>query len=120
VQTPRCCVEQDASFDEEGCQEGEAGDCGDDAVEAAYEERLRRCMVQVEVDLPLVALADGVHSSSFAGAASGAGTRVCLWVLDDASERVRIPLPAMSHLMLRQGDAAASARPMSNMHWVLR
>ena len=28
-------------------------------------------MVQVEVDVPLVALADGVHSSSFAGAQRG-------------------------------------------------
>ena len=51
----------------EGCQGCEPGEGGGDA-EAAYEERLRRCMVQVEVDLPLVALADGVHSSSFAGA----------------------------------------------------
>ena len=36
--------------------------------EQAYEERLRRSMVQLEVDVPLVALADGVHASSFAGA----------------------------------------------------
>ena len=62
--------QDDNSCDEEGCQAGAEGDCGEDAAEAAYEERLRRCMVQVEVDLPLVALADGVHSSSFAGAAN--------------------------------------------------
>lgn len=40
------------------------------AAEEAFEERLRRAMVQLEVDVPLVALADGVHSMSFAGARS--------------------------------------------------
>ncbi len=32
-----------------------------------YEEKLKACLVLVEVDIPLVALADGVHARSFTG-----------------------------------------------------
>ena len=56
-------------MDEHG-EEGEVAE-GVGEAQAAYDERLRRCMVQVEVDVPLVALADGVHSSSFAGTDRG-------------------------------------------------
>ena len=59
-------------------EEGEAAEHGGEP-EAAYDERLRRCMVQVEVDVPLVALADGVHSSSFAGTEQGSNSVVRVW-----------------------------------------
>lgn len=37
------------------------------AAAAAYEARMRSCMCLVDIDIPLVALSDGVHSRSFAG-----------------------------------------------------
>lgn len=48
----------------EGAGEGAAGDGG---WRIRLEERLRRAMVAVDVEIPLVALADGVYSRSFSG-----------------------------------------------------
>jgi hypothetical protein len=39
---------------------------GDD-VGAAFDDLMRRSMVLLDVDVPLVALADGVHSRAFSG-----------------------------------------------------
>lgn len=48
----------------------EFADSGDDLGEA-YDEFMQRRMVQLEVDIPLVALADGVHSRCFTGTSVG-------------------------------------------------
>jgi pro-apoptotic serine protease NMA111 len=40
-----------------------------DELGQAYDEMMQRCLVLLEVDIPLVALADGVHSRCFTGTA---------------------------------------------------
>jgi len=50
---------------------GAAEEGGAGGAEEGFGERMRRCLVLVEVEIPYVAMVDGVHSRSFAGATPG-------------------------------------------------
>lgn len=65
---------------------GAAGGAGVAGAEEGFGERMRRCLVLVEAAIPYVAMVDGVHARSFAGAPPGPPACAVRW---GVSKRLR-------------------------------